>query len=204
MGERMDAYLARLPAGLESYPQCRIKGAAFSPLVKSPPPGFDVSPLPEPLRSVVERPPSVTDWVPEVWFAALVHYLRDDVFDTDEACRAWNLEGLRNTLGGPLYRMRFAFLSPRRMAKMAPRSWSSFRQGSERTLLEEQPDHNVGRLDYPENLVDEFYMGFHGQSIELIYTLSRAKNPRFRLLDWTPTSSTFRIDYDVREADPHG
>lgn len=26
MGERMDAYLASLPAGLESHPECRIKG----------------------------------------------------------------------------------------------------------------------------------------------------------------------------------
>lgn len=198
MGERMDAYLASLPAGLESYPQCRIKGAAFAPLVKSPPPGLDPSVLPASLRGVLERPPSVTDWVPEVWFASIVHHLRDAVFDTDEAYEAWNLEGMRNTLGGPLYRMRFAFLSPRRMAKMAPRSWSSFRLGSHRTLLEEHPDHNVGQLEYPEHFVDEFYMRFHGRSIEYIYSLSRAKNPRFALLEWTPTKSVFRVDYNVR------
>lgn len=197
MGERMDAYLAGLPAGLDSYPECRIKGSAFLPLVNTPPPGLDPKALPGPLRAVLEAPPPVTTWTPEVWFASILHHLRDAVFETEDAYRAWSLEGMRNTLGGPLYRMRFAFLSPQRMAKMAPRSWSSLRQGTHRTLLEEHTDYNIGNLTYPENFVDELYMQFHAQSIEFIYGLSRARSPGFELLEWTPTKSTFRIDYDV-------
>ena len=193
----MEAYLASLPAGFESYPECRIKGASLRAVLESPPPGLEVGQLPAPLRGALENPPSVTEWIPEVVFSGLLHYLRDHAFDSDGAYDAWNLQGMQNTLGGPLYRMRFALLSPRRMAKMAPRSWESFRQGTHRKLVEETADYNVGQLHYPENFVDELYMRFHGQSIEYIYTLSRARNPRFELLEWTPTVSTFRVDYDA-------
>ena len=70
----IDAYLATLPQGIDSYPEAGVKGsvvrAMFPDSERSRFPAADV--VPAPAGEHILHPPAVSDWVPEAHHGALI------------------------------------------------------------------------------------------------------------------------------------
>jgi uncharacterized protein (TIGR02265 family) len=130
------AYLETLPAGADSYPECSTKASLLRNAVESRPLGPAV-PLPPALRALVDHPPPVTAWVPEVLFNALMLAIREVHFDPSdvEGFLAWVYEQNRKILSTPLYRVLFFVVSPERLLVGMEKRWSSFRRGTEARLV---------------------------------------------------------------------
>lgn len=130
------AYLDALPAGVASHPQCMVKASLVRNAIESRPLGPDV-PLPPPVRALVDAPPPVSVWVPEVHFNVVMQAVRDAHFDAQEdRFLEWVYTQNRKLFAAPLYRAMFFLISPERLLVNLQRRWSSLRVGS---TLEHEP-----------------------------------------------------------------
>ena len=128
-------YLDSLPAGIRSYPDCLVKAAVLRNEADPKPLGPEV-PLPPEVRALVDHPPPVTVWVPEVHYTVSVLATREVHFpgaDTG-AFAAWMHERNVRLLRTPLYRALFFVLSPERLLAGVAQRWSMFRRGTELRL----------------------------------------------------------------------
>lgn len=130
------AYLETLPAGADSYPECSIKASLLRNAVESRPLGPEV-PLPPALRALLDHPPPVTAWVPEVLFNALMLAVREVHFGPSdlEGFLSWVYEQNRKILSTPLYRVLFLVVSPERLLVGMEKRWASFRRGTEAHIV---------------------------------------------------------------------
>lgn len=193
---RTRAYVEALPEGLDSYPQTLLKGSACGAILQNLP-EIDLAVIPDELRGMLENPPPVSVWIPEIPVAALIHTLCESHFTDDEAFLAWAEAGFANYFGSALYRILFAVLSPVRLARGADKKWGALRQGSRREMIEATETYNRGRIVYPPHAFSRLYVEMLCRGFVAAYRLSRAKNPAVRLLSWSPTESTLEIVYDV-------
>lgn len=138
--EAVEAYLAPLPEGLDSYPECGMKGATVRAYLGGLP-AFTLSPdLPEPIAALFHRPPKSSAWVPEVVCHALITYVAFDVLGGEQAY----LEHVHRTnyalFTSLAYRVLFKVLSPKQIVTQASARWDVFHTG---TTLE--PVGKIGR-----------------------------------------------------------
>ncbi len=128
-------YLSRLPAGIASYPECTVKASVFRHALMNKPLGPEIA-LPDEVRALVDHPPPVSAWIPEVHFNVLSLALRDAYFAADDldGYLAWVFEQNRRLLATPLYRAVFLLISPGRLLTGVQRRWGTFRQGTELSI----------------------------------------------------------------------
>ena len=125
------AYLEKLPNGADTYPDCSVKASVFRSAMDDRPLGPEVA-LPPAVRTLVEDPPPVSVWVPEVHFNVITLGIREVHFGprgTDEYL-GWVYEQNRKFLSTPLYRAVFLLISPERLLLGMEKRWSSLRRGT--------------------------------------------------------------------------
>ena len=194
---RAARYLRALPDGLDSYPEIQLKGSTARAVIENLPSHANINDVPEEVRWMLTNPPPVSGWFPEVHMITLVHVMRDLWFTSEEQQLEWVHDNIKNLFGGSLYKVLFGLISPMRLAKSSKRAWASLRRGSEREILEMSDNHNLGRVIYPQNCYDSFYMEVIALALKVAYGMSRAKAPRVRILSCSPTVSEIEVVYDV-------
>jgi hypothetical protein len=144
------SYLERLPAGVRSYPECLVKASVFRNALAVKPLGPEVA-LPEEVRALVDHPPPVSVWIPEVQFNVIILALRDAHFGADDLAGylAWALDQNRRLLGTPLYRALFLLVSPERLLVGLEKRWGTFRRGTELRVHRQDPGEVELRLATP-------------------------------------------------------
>ncbi|RZO47495.1 MAG: hypothetical protein EVA89_39215 [Sandaracinaceae bacterium] len=149
----VQAYLARLPEGVDSYPQCMIKAAPLvDQLAMKPLPDALLGELPERVVELVRNPPMVSAWIPEVVAMTYSISIRDCFFPPgvgDVAYEAWAYERNRRMLSTRLYRALFLLVSPDRLFKQIGPRWSRMRRGSELEVLEHRAGFVRLQTRYP-------------------------------------------------------
>jgi hypothetical protein len=189
------AYLARLPGGVEAYPECRAKASLLRDMGDSRP--IDAAPgdLPRALTDLLDAPPPVSSWIPEVLFNAAALAMYDQHFGgTDIAgFEQWVCDFNRKLFAKPLYRILFALVSPRRLLTLAASRWHAFHRGS--TLTVSEPDRNVVHLSlqFPEALFAEPMLRAFGGAWRAAVLTAGAHQARSDVLSTT----TRRADYAV-------
>jgi hypothetical protein len=153
-------YLARLPNAETSYPHATVKAAVTRAMIETTSLAEDLRPgdVPDPILELVHRPPTVNQWLPEVFHGVLGAATYDTMFRDHggmPAFRAWVLDGNRKLLRGPLYRVLFLVLSPERIFLAAGRRWEAFHRGSTLRVLEHTARDARARLTYPPGLFGE-------------------------------------------------
>ncbi|MFT3773971.1 MAG: DUF2378 family protein [Minicystis sp.] len=162
------SYLEKLPGGENAYPDCCVKASVVRHALEARTLGREV-PLPPALRALVDRPPPVSVWVPEVLFNALMIAIREVHFapgDLD-GFLAWVYEQNKRLLSTPLYRMLFLVVSPERLLVGMEKRWASFRRGTEASLLRFGPNDVEIQVRSPPNL-------YAPQSVQGMATALRA------------------------------
>jgi hypothetical protein len=194
---RTRAYAESLPQGLDSYPELQVKGSAVVVMLRSLPETIDLDRFPDELRDMLEHPPTVSAWTPEVHFVAFCIAARELMFESDEGFLEWAEEGYKGYFSASFYRILFAVISPQRLARGADKKWGALRRGSRREMTEATEQFNRGRLVFPRNAFPLFYLKILRKGFLVAYRLSRAANAEVRLVDWSTTEASFEIIYDV-------
>jgi hypothetical protein len=128
VGPQLRAYLDRLPAGLDSYPECRAKASLYRGMTDGL--TVDASGLAPELVDLLEQPRPVTDWIPEVHSHAILLAQYDQHFDDLEVFGAHSYAYQHRMWSSKLYAFMMRFVSPQRLIASTSQRWAQFHRGS--------------------------------------------------------------------------
>lgn len=181
-------YLARLPAGLDSYPEATAKVAlarAFAERLRRDFPGFRLDPV---LLGPLDRP--VSGWIPETYNTATFLAARS-AFDDDETFLSWVADADRELLSGPLYRMLFWLVGPKRVLRSGAERWGRFHRGSTLAIEPVGEREVIARLGYPRELFPPLVNRAFARSFRVALELAGAASCSCEVTEQTPTEASF-------------
>lgn len=173
----MDRYLAGLPAGLDSFPECVAKGSVLRSTLVQQPVAEIAARLPAPLRQLVTDPPVDSEWMSEVRLVAIYLGVTDVRGYGDADVLAWARDRNRALFRNPAYRILMAVSSPATLLRGATMRWSNWHRGS--TLeIEGIADAGVrALLRFPPGLFDDLMLKVFGEAFSAGLELARAPTP---------------------------
>jgi hypothetical protein len=193
----VEEYLATLPEGIDSYPETKVKGSLIRVVPGDLDRGAVARFLPPKAGALLLDPPPPNAWAPEVWFVAMVTAVYQAGFADAggvPAWEAWVYAHNRTLLGGPLYRILFAVLSPERLMIGVQKRWSAFRRGSSVRIVEHGKNHSVLKLDTPPYLLNDLGRRALACAFRAAIELGGAKLAHVTLQAESPSSTM----YDMR------
>jgi hypothetical protein len=195
--ERVDRYLAGLPAGLDSFPECMAKGSVLRSTLIQQPIDQLASRLPLPLRALVLDPPVDSEWLPEARFVAIYLAVADVRGFGDADVLAWARERNRALFRNPAYRILMAVSSPATLLRGATMRWSNWHRGS---TLEVEGVVDIGvraLLRFPPGLFDPLMLQVFGEAFVAGLELARAKNPASKVELIEPGVARYLVSWDA-------
>ncbi len=195
---RLAAYLAGLPAGLDSYPECVAKGSVIRDFVAHMPlGGRDVGVMPTILSEVVRQPPIATAWIPETHLAAMTLAVSDYCQLTDEqALSGWLSRLNRAIVANMWYRPLLFLATPHQLMSGAARTWATFHRGSPMTATRIAPKETDLTLTFPSKLMPRLLLGGFGLAFQFSVEASRGKNPKVVLTNADDQRATYSVRWD--------
>lgn len=193
MTPRLDAYLASLPEGLDSFPDCRSKGSLFRASLKHRPLESENLPedLPAPLRELIEQPPTASAWRLSVEYFALSLLIADLRGMSDgEFGRFW-YDVMKDVATGKLYSVMLRFITPARVLKITASGWGRFHQGWSMHSLR-RPSGIELSLEHPAGLLPELCVRAYAQVWQAVIDCSAKPEALARLVSVDDTRATYR------------
>ena len=190
---RTTAWLAGLPFGLDSYPECQVKGSLLRRLVKSQTLQPHAPRLPAELCTWLEAPPLVSAWVPEVHLFAMLHAVRDLVYDEPEL-HAFVSSGIERMISSPIYRIMFLVVTPKRLLHGIGRRWDQFHRGSTMTVMRDAGSTIDVCVEHPPDLYSATIRGLIAATFLTTVTAAGGRGYRVEAMhdESTATTSVFR------------
>ncbi len=194
-GSRMTSYLARLPGGLDAYPEVLEKASVYREYLV----GVDCEALrlalPPALLPLIDAPPPRSAWVSEVHVAALFLALADLVGE-DEAFLDLAYRANRRLLAGPMYRLLFSLLGPRTILKGAQSRWTHFHRGvAMQVAFAEDVSGATVRLDFPPRLLVPLLFRSYGEAFRAAAEVAGAKDVSVRIEAHGDAYVRFAVDW---------
>jgi len=189
------AYLAQLPEGLQSHPECQAKGSQIRTAVEGHDLGDAAAELPEPIRELFVAPPPPTAWVPMVYSDAVFHAVCDRFYPTEAQMLAWCRERTLDLVRGPMYRRLVAVAGPKTFFRIADRVFFLFERGSELSI--ELGDREA-RIDvtHPPFLHTRLNHLGNTAVIEAVIEMTGGREPTCELVESRSTGLVLRCRWD--------
>lgn len=202
MGGVLEAYLESLPAGLDSFPEARCKGAILDEQLEwLNEAGVQLAPV---LADAVRRARPYgepSSWVPEVLINAISLDARR-AYTNDGAWIETVYDRQRRVYRRPLYRALLLVMSPTLLTMAAGERWGSYRQGSkleiERWKRDGSARSTVGTLRYPAGLHTPLLLRGLAQTLRSAIDAAGARQSTVELLEAesTPGAARYALAYD--------
>lgn len=193
MTPRLDEYIAGLPKGLDSFPECQTKGSLFRASLEHRPLSSGDLPddLDSRLRELVERAPTASAWRPSVEYFAL-SLLVADVYEMSEGefGRYW-YEVMKDLATSKLYAVLLRFITPSRLLKITASGWDKFHRGWS-AESSRRPSGIEIRLEHPAGLLPELCVRGYPQVWQAIVDVSARPDALARLVSAEDTRATYR------------
>ena len=193
---RLTSYLAGLPRGLDSYPECQARTSLCKNFLDSlPTPRPRPDQVPEPFARALVRLPAAL-WMPEVHAMAISLAIADHYGFDDAAYLRWVHEANSGYFRSVLLRVLMAFVSPAELVARASARWSSIHTGS--TLTATLVDKGRARvvLEFPSGLFAARILLEHFNAVwQAVFEHSKAKNCQVRLVDATETRAIYEATW---------
>ncbi len=208
---RASEYLASLPQGLGSFPNCRVRDITVEPYARAfgylaNEPGLP-APVADLLGGISSGP-----WFPEAVFMAAHLVVRDRVFDSDTSFHEWIFNANALLFDRPILRNLMRLVSPTLIVLGSAKRWAAFHDGSELTTdcvrATAERAQTFAHLRYPAGLFPLVFL--HGLEHVFLAALlaSRAREPQVKLArvegttpavsgDGPPRSSPAVASYEV-------
>jgi hypothetical protein len=177
-------YLASLPQGLRSFPDCKVRDItaelyanAFNALAGEP--GLP-TPVADLLGGIASGP-----WYPEVVFQVAHLVVRDRVFDDDAKFFEWIFNANALVFDRPILRNLMRLVSPTLVVLGATKRWAAFHAGSEltaeRVVATGDRGQTLAHLRYPTGLFSPVFLLGLEQVFMAALLASRARDPQVKL-----------------------
>ena len=193
MGRRFHTYLHGLPSGLEAHPGAMMKASLVrGALASRSLPEAAIDKAPPALAATLRDPPPPSAWLPVTHVVGTLLLIADHYDLDDDAFIAWRSEQYRALLGGPLYRVLFAVLSPERLVAGAAHKWKSLTKDS--LVLEQvKVERGAGEIivSWPENILPAIIARSLMEGVRAALELSGAKAPTITIRDLTKTGARY-------------
>lgn len=148
-----EAYLAQLPDGLDSHPQCQVKASLYrSALEARPVPAAAIEELPPVLGRMAAHPHPVSAWVPEVHSLALVTAVSEATCASLEDFERLSYLRQRRLFDSPLYRIAVRLATPNLLLRTATLRWRSIHRGTAWEVDENRPGFARMSMRHPPHL----------------------------------------------------
>jgi len=147
---KLEAYLATLPKGIDSYPSCVQKGSIARVWLEAGPKLLNRDALPEPVRALAERPPLPSSWVPEVHANALYLAIAEH-FPSEPAFVDFCYRMNRNMMRSVVYRTMARVASPHSFLQAARLGWRLLRRGVDIEIVRGHCEAKIS-LAWPSNV----------------------------------------------------
>lgn len=197
---RLERYLARLPEGIDSYPDVVVKASTFTAALADKPLPVGRIRLPAPIEKLLVTPPLVSAWVPEVHMVSIFKLIGDHHFEGRGGTPAfldWVYTQNQKLLGGKLYRALFWFLSPEQVFRGVEQRWGAFRRGTSLAITARSDRHAVFEFRYPRYLLDDEGLMAIGMALRVAGEAAGAKSTSIEVVDVTPSSGHVRLNWVV-------
>ncbi len=188
---RFTRYVAGLPNGLASYPQCTSKASLPLMLVKGmPAPLPRPEDVPDPLRRYLVSPPSGM-WVPEAESMALSLLIADHYRMTEVQHLEWLKNQNRSFFSSLMYRAVMSFFSPSALASKAADRWAAVHRGSTLTIHMVGPRDVDAVLEFPPRLFPMIALQQLTAVFEAALENSKARDSEVVVAELTDTRGVF-------------
>ena len=197
---RTRAYVASLPKGLASYPECRGKASIWKNIRRWTDTGQLLGRVPPELTVFSSENLLVNTWMSAAESFASHLALRDLLFASDAAIVDHFRMVDRQLLSGPLYRMLFAVATPLRVLHAADRRFNAMFEGI--TLVARQEDSRRVSLSlkYPPRLLPPLVGSLYLVAFEVAAELAGGKAVKSRVISHGDTAANYELTWD--DADP--
>ncbi len=190
----VEAYLDRLPSGLDSHPGYQVKMG----VVETWADGHDAAELkaalPDPPRTGLFHK-RVTGWVSEVHATVVYLTVRELFFDSDDAYVAAALEKNRSLLARPIYRAAGRLFTPQRLMKTGSMVFGLMHRGIEAGPTEDASGRLGWLMKFPEHLVPELIARCYATALVAALGIGGARRPTARVVEFSPTQIHFAVDF---------
>lgn len=192
------AYIAGLPAGLDSYPDCLAHRSILEGLVRDHGHVGRAAGLPGPVRRLLTLPVK-DDWIPEVVFQAANLAIRDHAFEDDAGFMTWTTDWSRELLDKPVLKHLMRLLSPTLVVSGAAKRWKAVHVGSrlEARLLDDEAGRarSVARLTFPPHLFPELFLRGLVGVFDAAVRGARGRDTRVRLLSHSDSHAEYETSW---------
>lgn len=186
-------YLDALPRGADSYPETGVKASLVRNAIEDRPLAPSVR-LPAAVRALVDAPPPVSVWVPEVHFHVVMNAIRDEHFGArTEDFLAWVYAQNRKLFSGTLYRAIFLVVSPERLLTNMEKRWGSFRCGTSLAHKRLATNDLELHVTTPAHLYSPASLEGMGAALRAAIDAAGAKASTVTATASSPTLNVFRI-----------
>lgn len=172
----LNAYLASLPQGLESFPEVQQKGSIVQSFLEGVPIQQHLSSLPRPIAELVKHLPPPSAWISEVKAAALYLACADLCFPSAEAYVEFAYRANRKIIEGPIYAMLFRMLGVKRIVNVVAGRWEQFHRGTSLKVVHFEGTEGRLRLDCPPHATPLLLAQCHGTAVRATVEIVGAKN----------------------------
>jgi hypothetical protein len=193
---RLTRYLAGLPNGFDSHPQCRTSAARLSVLLELARPDAELATLlPVPVGRLLAARPSERAWVPEVPAVALFLAVADRLGHSDEEFVELNRTLIRRLLRHQPIRVLMTLANPELLIAGAALRWSTLHQGTRLLAELDGPKRVRVELRYPVGCYPRLMLRCFVTAFETALELSNAVEGRAELVEVGAERALFRASW---------
>ncbi|MFK7988574.1 MAG: hypothetical protein AB8I08_21320 [Sandaracinaceae bacterium] len=191
----LDTYLAGLPEGMSSFPDCVVKANVLDEVLAWL---VEVEAgVPPSLAPAVARVSS--DWVPETLINALSLHIADVGYPTGESWVNSVYRRQRALYQTPLYRAVMVVLSPTLLMMGAADRWKAYRRGTalkvDRWQNSAHRRETIGSIRHPAGLYAELNLQSLGQAFLAAVDSCGARDAEVEIIEYAGDATRFRLSY---------
>jgi hypothetical protein len=195
--KHLASYLAALPQGIDSFPDCVQKASVSREFLRFMP-STGLGTVPAPVAALIQRPPPASAWIPEVHVAALFLSVLDAHFSDEVGFIERSYVANKELLTGPLYRMLMFVASPLYLAKNVESRWNTFHRGITLVTDELPTDkHGTARfhLVYPANLLPAVLSRSYTTAFKAAIEAAGGREVNAAVVAWLPEQCQFSVSW---------
>jgi len=188
---RVAAYLAQLPQGLDSYPECQVQGGVVRTMRTDIDVRVDPTGLPAPVAALFLQPDAMPEWLPEVHACAMTLAIAE-ALGSDEAFLAHDKAAQHRFYASVAFRVLTAFVPVQTLLNVSAPRWSALHRGTRLTITTLGSNEAAARIDFPAQLWPPVIGKMIANNFQAGLLTAQTKAVSVSLLDADATHFDFR------------
>lgn len=193
------AYIASLPAGLASYPECATKGILMRSAISSHPFHPSWKNLPDEVVSAIKSPPLPMSWTSAVLTDVLFCVIADTFYPSREAVLKWSYDRTFHLARVPLFSQITDFAGLDHFLRGAAKLHNLFQRGTTLDVVPGPLRADV-RLVHPPFLHGELNHACNEGVFRAALETAGALRPTVSLRTSTPAGATYEARWEGHRA----